>query len=62
MTPVNNIENSFAALNPTAAPQVKKEEGSGLDQADFMSLLVAQIENQDPTKPMDASQLHDLAG
>lgn len=59
MTPVNNIENSFAALNPTAAPQVTKENGSGLDQADFMSLLVAQIENQDPTKPMDASQFMD---
>lgn len=57
MTPVNNIENNFAALNPAETAAVKKS--NELDQTDFMSLLVAQIENQDPTKPMDASQFMD---
>ncbi len=59
MTSVNNIENAFAALNPAPVTPKADENGSGLDQADFMSLLVAQIENQDPTKPMDASQFMD---
>ena len=58
MTIANNIENNFAALNPAATAAVDKKSNE-LDQADFMSLLVAQIENQDPTKPMDASQFMD---
>ena len=31
--------------------------GQTLDQSDFLSLLVQQMRNQDPTKPMDSSQM-----
>lgn len=59
MTTLNNIDNNFAALNPAVSKQQEDKGSSGLNQADFMELLVAQIENQDPTKPMDASQFMD---
>lgn len=51
-----NTENNFSSLNPAAAADAVARDENKLDQADFMQLLVAQIENQDPTKPMDPSQ------
>lgn len=51
-----NIDNTYSSLNPAASKQLQEKAGSGLNQADFMQLLVAQIENQDPTKPMDPGQ------
>lgn len=43
---------SISELFPTASPAVTKSSGE-LGQEDFMRLMVAQMENQDPTKPMD---------
>lgn len=44
---------SISELFPsTASPTTVKPQGE-LGQEDFMRLMVAQLENQDPTKPMD---------
>lgn len=54
-----NIDSNYSSINPAASTEIKEKAGNGLDQADFMELLVAQIKNQDPTKPMDPSQFMD---
>ncbi len=41
-----------SAPNPSAGGSARNE----LDQTDFIELLVAQVKNQDPSKPMDPSQ------
>ena len=44
-------------LFPTNAPSsAGKNNVDELGQKDFMTLMVAQLENQDPTKPMDNFQ------
>lgn len=49
------------AINNTtgssASQAVKKSNGNTLSQADFLSLLTQQMRNQDPTQPMDSSQM-----
>jgi flagellar basal-body rod modification protein FlgD len=56
-----NSTNSTNAAN--AATSAKKESSLSkaldtqtLSQTDFLELLVAQVKNQDPTKPMDSTQ------
>ena len=45
---------SLSELFPTTAASARtKNSPDELDQDDFMALMVAQMENQDPTKPMD---------
>jgi flagellar basal-body rod modification protein FlgD len=41
---------------PAAAPATAKPPKSTLDQGDFLRLLTAQLQNQDPTKPVDNFQ------
>lgn len=41
--------------NNTSSGTTKK--GDSLTQADFLSLLIQQMRNQDPTQPMDSSQM-----
>jgi flagellar basal-body rod modification protein FlgD len=41
----------------SAAKAVSASKEKTLGQADFLSLLVQQMRNQDPTKPMDSSQM-----
>ena len=41
----------------TAGKAASAASGQTLGQADFLSLLVQQMRNQDPTKPMDSSQM-----
>ena len=51
------VENRFTAINPSANNKVDASEPKDeLTQANFIELLVAQVKNQDPTKPMDPSQ------
>jgi len=50
------VENSFSSLNPAASNAANNKASDELTQADFIELLVAQVKNQDPTKPMDPSQ------
>jgi len=48
--------NSFTSINPAANNAALNEKSNELNQKDFIELLVAQVKNQDPTKPMDPSQ------
>ncbi len=53
-----NIDNSFSGItsslnNTEVASTADNDE---LGQSEFIELLVAQVKNQDPTKPMDPSQ------
>ena len=52
MTQVNGIESVF----PQQTTAKTKGSGEKLGQQDFMQLLVAQLKNQDPGKPMDNFQ------
>ena len=51
------VENRYTSINPSAnnIAEVNKPNDE-LTQANFIELLVAQVKNQDPTKPMDPSQ------
>jgi flagellar basal-body rod modification protein FlgD len=53
-----NLDNTLASLGSNTANFVSPlgESAKELGQADFIELLVAQIKNQDPTKPLDPSQ------
>jgi flagellar basal-body rod modification protein FlgD len=51
-----SVENSFSPINSAANNAAANKPNNELDQSDFIELLVAQVKNQDPTKPMDPSQ------
>ena len=52
-----NIDSGFSSVNSTAANNAASNKPNDeLSQSDFVELLVAQVKNQDPTKPMDPSE------
>ena len=52
-----NIDSGFLSVNSTAANNAASNKPNDeLSQSDFVELLVAQVKNQDPTKPMDPSE------
>jgi len=53
-----SIDNSLSSLSPNGAETVAAvgQSAEKMGQADFIELLVAQMNNQDPTKPLDPSQ------
>lgn len=53
MQPTPSISELFPSTTPVAATKNRADE---LGQEDFMTLMVAQLENQDPSKPMDNMQ------
>lgn len=50
---VNPTPSPTATQQPVASP----EPPASVDYNAFLKLLIAQIKNQDPTKPMDSAQL-----
>ena len=53
MEPTQSLSELFPSTAPAAATRNRADQ---LGQDDFMTLMVAQLENQDPTKPMDNMQ------
>ncbi len=56
----NNVMPSslMAAMNPTSASTATSGSASANSmQSQFMTLLVTQLQNQDPTNPMDSTQM-----
>ena len=52
-----NIDSSSSLINSSAANNAAANKSNDeLNQSDFIELLVAQVKNQDPTKPMDPSE------
>lgn len=52
-----SIDNSVTPFSSSIINNVSEEKSENeLNQSDFIELLVAQVKNQDPTKPMDPSQ------
>lgn len=45
-----------SALSGSATTTEKKKANDQLDQADFLRLMTTQLQNQDPTKPLDGQQ------
>ena len=55
--PELSVGTNFTSINPASVNNAAVEESNDeLSQSDFIELLVAQVKNQDPTKPMDPSQ------
>ncbi|VAW54169.1 Flagellar basal-body rod modification protein FlgD [hydrothermal vent metagenome] len=50
------VNNDFTSINPASVNNIEPDDPNELSQGDFIELLVAQVKNQDPTKPMDPSQ------
>ncbi len=53
--PTNNELFGSLGLNSPSTQTTKKKDT--LDQADFLKLMTTQLQHQDPTKPMDNSQM-----
>ena len=51
-----SVSSDFSSINPASVNNIKQDNPNELSQGDFIELLVAQVKNQDPTKPMDPSQ------
>ena len=52
--------NEATSSNPLAflqaKPEVKEKGGDDMGQSDFIELMLAQMKNQDPTKPLDPNE------
>ena len=53
---MSKVDPTLPASLPVALPAIAKAPKSTLDQGDFLRLLTAQLQNQDPTKPVDNFQ------
>jgi flagellar basal-body rod modification protein FlgD len=55
MSTVNDIASAAAAAGIASAPAGKHKTASDLDVSDFLTLMTAQLQNQDPLKPLDST-------
>ena len=51
-----SIASSLASVNPVTSSSASGTPAQTLTAQDFMQLLTVQLENQDPTTPMDSNQ------
>jgi flagellar basal-body rod modification protein FlgD len=51
------ISNSVSGLSLTGSTVTSTPTGSIMNQSDFLQLLTTQLQDQDPTQPMDNSQM-----
>jgi flagellar basal-body rod modification protein FlgD len=54
---VSNLSSISQATNPSKSETARKSLGSDLDL--FLKLMTTQLQNQDPTEPLDTNQLTD---
>ena len=53
----NSPADLFSALNPAQAPEASRSRNvSDMGSDDFLTLMIAQMKNQDPTKPMESTE------
>ena len=57
MTPINPFSAVNSASTAAVSSTAKKSGLGGLGGEDFIKLLTAQLNNQDPTAPVDNSQM-----
>jgi flagellar basal-body rod modification protein FlgD len=53
MSRVDGLTSGISGTIPQAPTAPVRNPKATLDQADFLRLLTAQLQNQDPTKPVD---------
>lgn len=53
---MSSVDPTLPASLPVAQQPTARAPKSTLDQGDFLRLLTAQLQNQDPTKPVDNFQ------
>ncbi len=53
-TDINAVQNAYLSDTPTTGPP---EASAELDDEAFLSLLMSQLQNQDPLDPMDSAQM-----
>ena len=54
MTTISSVGTN--ATSSSSSTTTDKKANDQLDQADFLQLMTTQLQNQDPTKPLDGQQ------
>ena len=54
MTTISSVGTN--AASSSSSTTTDKKANDQLDQADFLRLMTTQLQNQDPTKPLDGQQ------
>jgi flagellar basal-body rod modification protein FlgD len=57
MTTIDATQPALTYSTATSSPRAVENPGAVLDRDAFLKLLVAQLRNQDPSAPVDASQM-----
>jgi flagellar basal-body rod modification protein FlgD len=53
--PVSNASGSLAAISGSYVDSTREEKGNHLQQADFLTMMVAQLQHQDPLNPVEGT-------
>ena len=56
MTAISSLLSTTSANTNSTSAASKKTSNDELDQSDFLRLLTTQLQNQDPTKPLDGQE------